>query len=431
MTRRTAQFAGPQLCVVGVNYSSTPVAIRERLSIPKAQTQEALETLKDYVPHGVILATCNRTEVYALDDRKGTAEISVRRFLTDRARITEEALEPYLYSSRNYVAARHLARAASGLYSMIVGEHEILGQVRQALEDADRARMANLPLRRLFQYAVRTGQRVREETGLSRNALSVSSVAVDLAAKVVGDVSSCKTLLIGAGEAGKLVAKALGDRGAGEITVASRSVVSADELASLLGGRAIGIDDMYAEMQASDIVITCTGAPHYVVQRQAVESLMPARGGRPLVIVDIAVPRDVEPEVKDIHGVYAYDIDNLDEVSEMNRRDREKEIDRAMQIVDDETETFIAWWEHLETKPVISALNQMANQIRERQLNASLKKLPNVTEEEREVLDAMTRAIVSRLLHQPIKSLRENGHRDGEFVQTVCQLFALDEQDLQ
>ncbi len=430
MTRRSTRIAGPQLCAVGVNYSSTPVAVREHLSIPKSHIREAHEKLREYVPHGVILATCNRTEIYALDDHHGTAESAIWNFLLEWAGITEDELRPHLYSSRNYVAMRHLARAASGLYSMIVGEYEVLGQVRQALEDAEQAGMTNLPLRKLFEHAIRTGRRVRDETGLSRNALSVSSVAVDIAARVVGDVRDCRVLLIGAGEAGKLVARALRDRGVKEIVVASRSSANAEQLALALGGKPTGIDDMYTEIGLADILITCTGAPHFVVHRDAIEAVVRERGNRPLVIVDIAVPRDVEPDVRQIEGVHAYDIDDLNEVSELNRKDREKEIDRAMHIVDEETGRFLEWWQHLQTKPVISALTNMGEDIRRRQLQASLKKLPNVTEEEREVIEAMTRSIVTKILHTPIQCLRENGHQNGDFVETVRELFALDDRGL-
>jgi len=427
MTRERTKLAGPQVHVVGVNYSTTPLLIREKLSIPKSQMQEALACLQKHVSNGIILATCNRTEVYAVAENKRSSEQVIRRFLEEWSGVQKEELEPYLYYSKNYTAMRRLSRITAGLYSMIIGEYEILGQVRQALEDAERAQMVNLPLRNLFQHAIRTGRRVRDETDISKNALSVSSVAVDLATKVASDIHNCRVLLIGAGEAGKLVARALSERGVPRITVTSRSAKNAQELASILGGNYVNIDEMHNEMKAADIVITCTGAPHFVLHREIVERVVSARPERPLVIVDIAVPRDVEPEVEQIEGVFLYDIDDIDQASELNRKDRESEANSAMAIIDEEMENLLTWWQGLEVKPTITALTQMAEDIRQHQLNMSLKKLPLMNPEEQEVLEAMTKAIINKMLHHPIRCLKENKHRNGDLVKTVYDLFALNE----
>jgi glutamyl-tRNA reductase len=427
MTRDGMELSGPHISVVGVNYSNTPLSIRGKLSVPKVRKAEALNALRDYVPHGVVLATCNRTEVYVLDEDGYPAAEAVRRFLRMWSGVPGEEMEPYLYCSHDYTAARHLARAAAGLYSMIVGEYEVLGQVREALQDAEGADMVNYELRNLFQHAIRTGRRVREETEISKNALSVSSVAVDLAARVTGDISRCRVLLMGAGEAGWLVARALTGRGVSQMTVTSRSLDRAHDLASTLGGTVASMDELLDEMKAADIVITCTGAPHYVIHRDAIQEVIASRGDRPLVMVDIAVPRDVEPEIREIEGVFLYDIDDLDHVSEANRLARQKEVERAMHIVDDEMESFVSRWQELEARPVIASLTEMAERIRQRQLEMSLKKLPSLSAEEQDVLDVMTKSIVSRLLHNPIQCLKENGHRNEDFIRMVSDLFALDE----
>lgn len=422
------ELAGLQVCLVGMNYSTTPVSVRERLSIPRYRMQEALASLRNYVPHGVILATCNRTEIYAVDENNQSVEQAMREFLKDWSGISEEELAPYVHSSFNYLAMRHLSETAAGLCSMIVGEWEILGQVRQALEDAEQAQMVNLPLRNLFQHAIRTGRRVRDNTDISKNALSVSSVAVDLATKITGDIRHCRVLLIGAGEAGKLVARTFFQRGVSQITVTSRSLESAKELALVLGGNAVNISEMQSEMEAADIIITCTGAPHFVVNHELVEKVMRSRAGRPLVVVDIAVPRDVELGVGQIEGVSLYDIDDFTQVSKINRKAREKEIARAMQVVGDEMERFVAWWQALEAKPAISALMQMAEDIRQRQLSMTLKKLPPLSQEELDSLEAMTKAIVNKILHNPIQCLKHGGYRGKDFLQTVGELFDLDGQ---
>ena len=424
--KQEMELAGPRLCMAGVNHDTTPVAVRERLSIPRAQMQQALDALRRYVPQGVILATCNRTEVYVLEEDGCPVREAVCGFFEEWAGIPGAELEPYLHLSSDYAAMRHLSETAAGLRSMIVGEHEVLGQVGQALEEAERAGMVNLPLRNLFQHAIRTGRRVREDTGISKNALSISSVAVDTATRLVGDIHRCWVLLIGAGEAGKLVAQAFSKIGVSRIAVASRTLDSARELASLLGGTAVAFDDIRTEMESADILITCTGSPHFVIHHDLVTGIMETRRGRLLVIVDIAVPRDVEPEVRQIEGVSVYDIDDFTHVSRANRKAREEEIERATEVVEEEMERLVEWWQGLDAKPVISALMEMAEDIRRRQLKSTLKKLPPLSEEEQESLEAMTKAIVNKILHQPIRCLKGNGGRDKDFIGVVEQLFDLD-----
>ena len=423
------KLRGPQVCAVGVNYSSTPLAVREKLSIPKSQIQDALASLRNYVPRGIILDTCNRTEIYALSNDSQFAERALRQFLEDWCEVSGEELDPCLYIHHNYRAMRRLCKITSGLYSMILGEHEILGQVAQALEEAQTACMVDPPLRRLFQHAISTGRRVREETGISRNATSVSSVAVDMAVKATcSDVRDCKVLLLGAGEAGTLIIKAFKQRGAARISVASRSLRRARELASALDATAIDIKEMGMEMVASDIVISCTGSPHLVIRRDLVRKAMSWRPDRPMVIVDIAVPRDVEPGTREIKNVFLYDIDELNRIVGTNQEEREQAIDRALEIITIELEHLLDWWQTLEAKPTISRLMQMAEEVRQRQLNMTLKKLPPLSEDQQENLDSMTKAIVKKILHNPIQYLRKNGHTNEELVRVLRELFALDEQ---
>ena len=423
------KLRGPQFCAVGVNYSTTPVAVREKLSMPKAEIQEALASLRDYVPRGIILDTCNRSELYALSNDSHYSERALRQFLEDWSGVSEEELSPHLYTHHNYRAMKRLCRITSGLYSMILGEHEILGQVAQALEEAEEAKMVDPPLRRLFQHAISTGRKVRSDTDISKNALSVGSVAVDLSTRVTSmDIHNCKVLLLGAGEAGKLVARAFAQRGASSVSVTSRSLRRAQELASSLGADAIDIKEMGIEMANSDIVISCTGSPHFVIHRELVEKAMSWRSGRPLVIVDIAVPRDVEPEIKEIGNVFLYDIDDLDRALGTNQEEREREVEKAQAIIDSELEHLLEWWQTLEVKPTIGRLMQMADDVRQRQLNMTLKKLPPLNAEQQENLDAMTKAIVKKILHNPIQYMKKNGHTNEEVVRVLRELFALDEQ---
>ncbi len=424
------KLKGPQICAVGVNYSSTPIDIREKLSIPKAQIQEALASLRDYVPRGIIVDTCNRTEIYALSNDSQFAERALRQFLEDWSGIFSEELSPYLYVHHNYRAMRRLCKITSGLYSMILGEHEILGQVAQSLEEAETARMVNPTLRRLFAHALSTGRKVREKTGISRNALSVSSVAVDISTKIAcTNVQDCKVLLLGAGEAGKLVASAFTQRGTRNIAVASRSFRRAQELAANLGAHAIDIKEMGIQMAESDIVITCTGSPHFVIHDELVRKVMSWRPDRPLAIVDIAVPRDVEPEVEQISNVTLYDIDDLNRIVGTNQEEREREVEAALAVISAELEYLIEWWETLEAKPTIGRLMQMAEDVRQRQLKMTVNKLPPLNEVQYENLDAMTKSIVKKILHNPIQYLKKNGHTNEEVVRVLRELFALDEQE--
>ncbi len=423
------KLKGPQICSVGVDYSTTPVAIREKLSIPRDKIQDALASLRDYVPRGIILDTCNRSELYALSNDSHYSERALRQFLQDWSGVSDEKLSPYLYIHHNYGAMKRLCRITSGLYSMILGEHEILGQVAQALEEAEKAKMVDPPLRRLFQHAISTGRKVRSETDISKNALSVGSVAVDLATKATGmDISDCKVLLLGAGAAGKLVARAFAQRGVSSVSVTSRSLRSAQKLALSLGANAIDIKEMGMEMANSDIMISCTSSPHFVIHRELVQKAISWRPERPLVIVDIAVPRDVEPEVKEIENVFLYDIDDLDRALGTNKEEREKEVEKTEVIIEAELEYLLDWWQTLEVKPTIGRLMQMAEDVRLRQLNMTLKKLPPLNAEQQENLDAMTRAIVKKILHNPIEYMKKNGHTNEEVVRVLHELFALDEE---
>ena len=413
-----------QLCGVGVNHSTTPVSLRGKVAISTSQLQNALLSLHNYLHQGIILSTCNRVEVYSLTETGFPAESASINFLKAKANLAEADLSPYIYTYYDKEAIRHLFRVASGLDSMVIGEYEILGQVRQALEEAERNCLVELPLLNLFRHAVRVGRRVREETGISRNALSVSSVAVDLALQTVGDISKCKILVIGAGEAGRLVAKASRDRGAHQIAVASRSQEKASALVAMLGGNWVSIDNLRQELCASDVVISCSGAPHSILKQQLVEEVMSLRPERPLVIIDIAVPPDVETEVGQLRNVFLHNIDNLTKISESNYKQRQEEIEKTMKIIDEEVQRFISWWQVLQVEPVIKTLMTKAENIRQAQLKLTLKKLPKLSDKERARLEAMTKAIVQKILYEPIQCLKKNTHRE-DYIRVVNELFGL------
>jgi glutamyl-tRNA reductase len=416
-----------RISLVGVDHQTAPVATREKVAISTKKLYDALPMLGSFTSRGIILSTCNRTEVYTIDSDQRHAERASLDFLKARLGITDAALNQYVYLLEDRAAVEHLFRVASGLESMIIGEFEVLGQVGHALEVAEGAGMVSLPLRHIFQSAIRTGRRVREETGISRNALSVSSVAVDLAAGIVGDLKGCKMLVIGAGEAGRLAAKVAKDRGISQMVVVGRTQQRASALASQLDGTPLTPGNVGDELITTNIVVTCAGAPHRILSVGQVKQAMEKRPTLPLVIIDIAVPRNVEPAVGQIKNVFLYNIDDLTELSQLNRKQREDEMEKAGRIVADELDKFTLWWQEFKVRPLICALTSKAEEIRRSRFERTVKKLPRLTEEEQYSLEMMTKSIVSKILKDPVHHLKTNGSKD--YAEMMREIFRLEEDE--
>jgi glutamyl-tRNA reductase len=418
-----------QISVAGINYQTAPVHIREKMAINKIELYEALSMLRSHLPRGIILSTCNRTEIYAIDnDRQGTGQ-NCLEYLKIRLNIEDNIDGKCVYLLNNRAAVEHLFRVAGGLDSMIVGEYEVLGQVRQSLEAAELAGMVDLPLRSLFNSAIRSGRRVREETGISKNALSVSSIAIDLASNIVGNLKQCSLLIIGAGEAGQLVAKIARERGTSRISIANRTKERAMALASKLNGTPLDFTNLDEQLTTTDIIVTCAGAPHRIVSPAQIEKAMQKRPELPLVIIDIGVPRNVEPEVARIRNVILYNIDDLNDISNANRKRREDTIRQAEVIISQEVDRFMSDWQDFEIRPVISALMSKAEKIRAAQLNKTLKVLPSLSKEQQKNLEAMTKSIVTRILKDPVQYLKNNGNSKHSDI--VRELFRLDTENNQ
>lgn len=417
-----------QICCVGVNHSTSSVAIRERLAIGQSRLNEGLAVLRQYVECGVILSTCNRTEVYATSDKDGQfLEESLVNFLNEFTSVSFADLLPHIYLKKNASACGHLFRVASGLDSMIIGEYEVLGQISTSLEAAEKADMINLPLRNLFNQSLSTGRRVREETMISQSAVSVSSVAVELAKEVLGDLTGRVIAVIGAGEAGRLVAKAARDRGASGLIIYNRSREKAHLMADSLGADMI-VDDITEALVEGDVAVSCTSAPHLVISSEQVRQATEIRKGRPLVLIDIAVPRDIDPQVRTIENVALYNIDDLNDICSINRNKRQSESIKAMNIIGAEAEKFVEWWDTLEIKPIVSALIQKAEDIRRKQLEMTLRKLPPMSEKQQECLESMTKAIVTKVLHDPIDYLKDDAQNKKEYSRMVSEIFRLDKE---
>ena len=411
------------IIAVGLNHRTAPVNVREKVSLTKEGLPPALSALKDYIGEGVILSTCNRTELYTVAPEVGRATAKINEFLHSYHSLEISFLTPYLYTCHDAEAVHHLFRVAAGLDSMILGESQILGQVMDALTVSDNAGFLGVPLSRLFHYAIRAGRRVRDETDIGRNALSVSYAGVQLARRVLGELRGLQVLLIGAGEAGQLVAQALRTIGVGEVVVANRTVSRGEEMARDLGGRAIGFDVLEEVLRVCDIVVTSTDSPEYVIQEQMVRKAVEERGGRGLLVVDLAVPRDVDPGVGQLEGVHLYNIDDLHTITEENRAQRQAAASDAEEIVSQELDRFMAWWRSLDAVPVIKVLREQADSVRRRELAKALRRLPDLSPESQELLESMTRAIVKKLLHSPITSLKDN--KNASHLQAARELFRL------
>jgi len=410
------------ISLVGVNYSTTPITVREKVAINVEQLDNSLLILRNYVPHGIILSTCNRTEVYAIGSYP--AEEAIINFLNTMTGISIKDLLPYIYFRENTMAFRHLFRIAAGLDSMIIGEYEVLGQVRQALLAAENASMVTAPLRHIFQSAIRTGRQVRDETGISRSALSVSSVAMDLATEIINKLETSKMMVIGAGEAGKLVAKVAKERGISRIVMANRTREKAEALVASLGGISTDLIHLAEELSSIDIVVCCTGAPDRILDIDLIKEVMRNRPDYPLVIIDIGVPRNVAPEVKQIDNVFLYNIDDLTSISNVNRQQRMDEVYKAEQIVASKLDKFISEWSAFDTKPIITALMEKAEDIRNQQLKKTIKKLRPLSDKEQYSLEAMTKSIITKILQSPMQHLKKHKN-DVNYTGMVSELFSL------
>ena len=409
-----------------MNHNTAPLEIRERVSFSSEQLEDALPALAERAVEGVILSTCNRTEVYSVTVAPSTAGRETRRFLADYHGLELGSVEPYLYDSTGSDAARHLFRVASGLDSMILGESQILGQVREALRAAAESRSLRTPVSRLFHRAIRTGRRVREETDLGRNALSISYAGVQLAERVLGRVRGRRALLIGAGEAGQLVARALRTSGAADLAIANRTPRRAEDLARQLGGRTVPYEQVGEHLGEFDIAIAATESPRPVLTWDMVVSAAASRPQHTMFLLDLSVPRNIEPEASSVDGVGLFNIDDLSSIAEENLESRKAAATDAEVIVEEELARFMGWWESLDAVPIIKGIRRRADDIRRRELARALREL-SASPQQTEVLDAMTRSIVSKLLHDPTMALKERS--DQTHLQAARDLFRVPESE--
>jgi glutamyl-tRNA reductase len=419
-----------ELLALGVSHKTAPLDLRERLSLTEGRAVGALHelTAAEGIHEAAAISTCNRTELYLVVSDPVEAESTALGVLTRQAEIRPTELLGHLYSLRSGEAAHHLFQVTAGLDSMIVGEAEIQGQVKRAYELALVEGATGPILNRLFRGALAAGGRVREETAIGERAASIPSVAVDLARRTLGDLSEKRVLVLGAGETAELVAKALVARGVATVFVANRHYDRAIGLAERFGGDAVRFEELPEQLVAADIVVSATNSPHHIVERDGLEHVMESRDGRTLLLVDIAVPRDIEPECRAIAGVSLHDIDDVQQIVERNASGREGEARRAEPILAAELDRFERWLASLEVVPTIASLRERGDEIVRRVLAENEERWEELSDADRKRLGAMTRAIVSRLLHEPtVRMKRSAGSEDAYlYVSALRELFGLD-----
>ena len=423
-----------ELLALGISHKTAPVALRERLAFSESEATDFVRqaTASEAVREAVVISTCNRTEVYLVVGEAGgslvQAEADVLGLLARRAGIRPTELAEAIYSPRNCDAARQLYRVTAGLESMILGEAEIQGQVRRAHEAAMRAGCTGPLSNRLFAAALSTGKRVRSETGIGSSRVSVPSVAVDHAQSVLGGLEDRHVVILGAGETSELTARALAEQGAGTIFVANRHADRARSLAQRFGGSVVGLDKLPDQLLRADIVVCSTASPHPIVGREELELVMEQRGHRALLLIDIAVPRDVDPACGELDGVNLYDIDDLQAVVARNLSTRAEETPQALAIVEEEIHRFARWLGQLDALPTVAALRAHGDSIVTQVLAENSGRWESVSERDRARVEAVARAVMSRLLHEPTIRLRSlSGDRGHASLELVRELFALRE----
>ncbi len=391
--------------LIGVSHNTAPVEVRERLAVPDRKLPEALQQLLRVpgVAEGMILSTCNRVEVLAQTTNGST---DLRKFLAQYFRLEPASYESHLYEYRQYDAVRHVFRVASSLDSMIVGEPQILGQVKEAYATARAAGAVQSYLDLLLTRAFAVAKKVRTETAVGSSSVSVASVAVELAGKIFGSLEGKQVCLVGAGKMSELAARHLLAQGAGPIFVTNRTYDRAVALAASFGGEAIRFDDLYDNCDRADIVITSTGAPGAIFKREHGEKFLARRKNRPMFFIDIAVPRDVDPEMNKLDGIFVYDIDDLQDAVSSHVEGRKKEAERAEIIIEVEVERFQARLLTLHVVPTIVSLQDQFETIRQAELDRVRGRLGKLSSEQEAAIEALSRGIVNKILHTPIRSLK-------------------------
>jgi glutamyl-tRNA reductase len=425
-----------KITILGMNHKTAPVEIRERLAVVCRQPVNPLQTraLLEDIEEIFFLSTCNRVEFLFTTGGNHDGIEEVKQLLAGHLGSVDNAdLDPYIYIHHGLDAVRHLFRVASSLDSMMVGEPQILGQIKAAYREATNYRTAGVILNRLLHKAFSVAKRVRSETNIGSHAVSISYAAVELARKIFGDLRDKQVLLVGAGEMAELAAEHLLAQGVKRMLVCNRTLERALELARRFRVNTIAFEHRLDALKEVDIVLSSTGSPEPIIRHEDVKLRMRGRRNRPLFFIDIAVPRDIDPKINQIDNVYLYDIDDLQGVIDLNKMERQREAEQAQHIIAAETLKFQDWLQTLEAVPTIIALRQKAEAIRRCQLEKTLSQLPSLDEKSRMAIEVLTESIVNKMLHDPILFLKKKSERNSQqlFVDFTQQLFNLSDSSSQ
>ncbi|KKL27066.1 hypothetical protein LCGC14_2388890 [marine sediment metagenome] len=417
-----------RILIVGLNHNTAAVEVREKLAFNGPRLEEGLKTLTALaeVHEAVVLSTCNRVEMYTCVSDEKAASGAIMDFIAGFHDIERSLLDESLYFHTGQDAVRHSFRVAASLDSMVVGEAQILGQLKNAFEFALEQKTTGVLLNKLIKKSISVAKRVRTETRIAENAVNISSVAVDLAKKIFHDLNGRSVLLLGAGDMAELAARHLTTNGVRDIIVANRTYSSGCQLAEGMGGRPVRFEDFLREMTGTDIVICSTGASDYVLSHKQMKGVMKARKQKPVFLIDISVPRNIDPEVNHLENVYLYDVDDLQGVADAGLEERRKEADKGESIVVEEIDTFLRWQNSLDAKPTIIALRERAEEIGRLELSRLNGKLEGLTEEQRKTVEQLASSIVNKLVHPPTAALKEDSEDKDELIAMVKRLYGLD-----
>lgn len=418
------------ILAIGLNYRTAPVEIREKFAFADQDRLEALRKLQHTksILECVIVGTCNRTELYAVVDQLHTGRHFMKTFLSEWFEMSRDQFENHLYVKENDAAVQHLFRVACGLDSMVLGETQILGQVKDAFQLSQENGATGTVFNTLFKQAVTLAKRAHSETDINKNAVSTSYAAIELGKKVFGYFTDKTVLVLGAGKMSELTAKHLHANGAARVLVANRTYERALSLAEKFRGKAIEMDRLQEALTLADIVISSTGADGYVVTKQHVAAVMRKRMGRPLFLIDIAVPRDLDPAINDLDGVYLYDIDDLEGIVEANMRERAREAEKIGVMIGEELVAFKAWLGTLGVVPLISALREKLLTHQQEAMRNIANKCPDLTDKEVRLINKQTRSLINQIMHDPIVRIKEMSGQPGadEALEMFIRLFALE-----
>ncbi len=416
--------------VIGLSHKTAPIEIREKLAVPQEQVSSLLTKLleDEDIQEGMLVSTCNRVEAYLVAKHPQRAAEAARKLFSEIGKIGEGEMGRYLYVKDEEEAVAHLFRVTASLDSMIVGEPQIGGQVKEAYTEAVASRATGTYLNKLIHKALNVAKRIRTETGIGQHPVSIGYAAVLLAEKIFGDLAENRVLLLGAGEIGTLAARHLAERHVREIWISNRTTEKAEEIAQDLDAKMISYDRLFEKLSDVDIVIASTAAGEYVIREQEVREAMRRRGNKPMFFIDIAVPRNIEPSVNQIENVYLYDIDHLKGIVESNLKEREREAKKGEGIISHEVRAFLSYVRQMDLSPTILQLSKKFDLIRKLELEKYLARHPHVKNSDREALEAFSKAMVNKILHEPIILMKTEEAKDGapKYSEILKKLFRLE-----